>query len=365
MSILLFIAILVVLILVHEFGHFIVAKKLGIRVDEFGLGFPPKLFSFKKGETEYSFNLLPFGGFVRIFGEDPTQIDKNDPDRKRSFIAKPRYVQAVVLIAGVAFNVLLAWVLLSASFMIGMPTIASDDTPVENSRTVILDVLPASPAEEAGLAAGDEILLLRAGDTELAPSNAAAASDFIGAHAEERLRITYKRGDEEGEIFVFATTGLIEESPNMKAIGVSIATVGTATLPPHRAIVEGAKTTGVLLGAVAVAIFSFIGSALTLSADLSQVAGPIGIVGLVGDAASVGLVSVFFLTAVISLNLAIINLLPFPALDGGRLLFVGIEKLKGSPIKPKIASVVNSIGFALLILLLLIVTYSDILRLMG
>ena len=122
MNILIFLIILLVLVLVHEFGHFFTAKRFGIRVDEFGFGFPPKLFGIKKGETEYTFNLLPLGGFVKIFGENPNEENTNGPDADRSFINKPKWKQAVVLFAGVLMNFLLAWVLFSFGFMSGLPT---------------------------------------------------------------------------------------------------------------------------------------------------------------------------------------------------------------------------------------------------
>ena len=129
MSILLFIIILAVLILAHEFGHFIVAKKSGIRVDEFGIGFPPKLYGKKFGETEYTINALPLGGFVKIFGENPDEENTNGPDRARSFVHKPKIIQAAVLVAGVFFNLLLAWFLISAGFMIGLPASSESVLP--------------------------------------------------------------------------------------------------------------------------------------------------------------------------------------------------------------------------------------------
>src|SRR5882757_7922376 len=155
MFILFFILILVVLIIVHEFGHFIVAKLFKIRVDEFGIFFPPRLFAIKRGETEYSFNSLPLGGFVKIFGENYDEGHGN----ARSFVSKPRYVQAAVIVAGIVFNLIFAWLVLSAGYMAGLPTPVDHQGfgAVQNVEVLVTGVLPGSPAEKAGLVAGDKI----------------------------------------------------------------------------------------------------------------------------------------------------------------------------------------------------------------
>ena len=158
MSIVIFIVILLVLVLVHEFGHFWTAKKFDIRVDEFGFGFPPKVFGYKKGETEYSFNLLPIGGFVKIFGENPDDENTFGPDKERSFINKARWKQAIVLFAGVFANFLLAFVLLSFNFVSGMPTSVGSgvtDYPLKDVKLMVVAVMPDSPAEKAGIMPSD------------------------------------------------------------------------------------------------------------------------------------------------------------------------------------------------------------------
>src|SRR3989344_4408085 len=154
MSIIIFLIVLAVLVLVHEFGHFIVAKKTGVRVDEFGLGFPPKLFGIKKGETEYTFNLIPFGGFVKIFGENPDEESMSGPDSTRSFVNKSKWVQASIIVAGVGFNFLLAWFLFSGTLVVGSP-MSTDSLPngaiVSNEQLLITGVQKDSPAEKAGI----------------------------------------------------------------------------------------------------------------------------------------------------------------------------------------------------------------------
>lgn len=364
MSILIFLVILMLLILVHEFGHFIVAKKSGMRVDEFGIGFPPKLFGKKVGETEYSVNALPFGGFVRIFGENPGE-EVGAGDEARSFTKKSKFLQAAVLVAGVGFNVLFAWVLFSIGFMIGMPTTLSEETEgqAQNVRLVVTSVLPDSPAGSAGLMAGDEVRSLTASGETIENPTLSETLEMIDT--EEEIAVTYDRGDTVGTATVTPVRGLISDAPGREAIGVSLGMVGELALAPHVALVEGAQFTYDMLSAVTVGIVSFFANAITFNADFSQVTGPVGIVGLVGSVSELGLIYLLSFTAFISLNLAVINLLPFPALDGGRLLFVIIEAIKGSPIKPVVANALNTVGFALLILLMLVVTYNDIVRLVG
>jgi regulator of sigma E protease len=161
MAILIFIIILLVLVLVHESGHFFVAKKFGIRVDEFGFGFPPKLFGRKYGETEYTLNLLPLGGFVKIYGENPDEENTTGADASRSFVNKPKWQQALVLFAGIFANFLLAWLLFSIGFMSGLPTsVGSEPTgyKLSNVNLVVMSVSPKSPAQLAGLKTGDKII---------------------------------------------------------------------------------------------------------------------------------------------------------------------------------------------------------------
>jgi len=367
MSVLLFVIILLVLIIAHEFGHFIVAKLSKIRVDEFGIGFPPKAWGWKpkKSETEYSINWIPFGGFVKIFGEDPTPEAVSGPESKRSFVNKPKYIQAAVIVAGVAFNILLAWVLISAGFMTGLPTpvgSAPVGAVVENTELTITAVNPDSPAGVAGILPGDRISALVTSDASLQENiSTDAVSEFISQNGGKEIAVLYRRGSERGTIFVTPEDGVLEGRP---AIGVTMDMIGTLKLPIHKAIWEGGKTTIALTTAIAVGFWDLIAGSITGNGPgLSSVTGPVGIVGLVGDAADFGFVYLLGFTAFISINLAIINMIPFPALDGGRLLFLIIEAIKRSPIKPVVANTANSIGFVLLILLMLVVTINDVIKL--
>lgn len=363
MSILIFIIVLAVLIFAHELGHFLVAKWAGIRVDEFSIGFPPHIAKWRGGETHYSIGVIPFGGYVKIFGENPDEESLSGPDRERSFVNKSKLTQVGVLGAGVVFNIILAWLLISIGLMVGLPTSATlSSHELRDVELTLVSVLPNSPAAEAGLTSGDVLEELVVREDTLTELTVANTQSFIASHGGEPITVRYTRGEDSGEVFVTPETGVVGGVP---AIGVSLDTVGILQLAPHRALWEGISFTATLTKTIAVGLAGFIVDAFTGSADLSQVAGPVGIVRLVGDASALGFIYLLSFTAIISIHLAIINLIPFPALDGGRILFVIIEALKRSPIRPKVANTLNTIGFALLIILMIVVTWNDIVRLLG
>ncbi|MEA2112363.1 MAG: RIP metalloprotease RseP [Patescibacteria group bacterium] len=365
MSILIFIIVLGILIFVHELGHFIFAKKTGMLVEEFAIGFPPRAFSFKKGETKYSIGLIPIGGFVKIYGEEYGEDgSKKSKNYNRRFTNRPRWAQAIVLIAGVSFNFLLAWVFISIGFMSGLPVSVDqfEGEVIEDQKLVLVDVLPDSPASQAGLKPGDVLLYLETKgslDSIQGFEDSKIVEDFIFSHGGHKLEILYKRGSESILAEVTPEEGIVDGKP---AIGVSFGMIGNVKFPFLRASWEGLKTTFSLTIATAVGLYYFITGLVVGSADLSQVSGPVGIISMVGDAFNFGFVYLLSFVALISINLAVINLIPIPALDGGRLLFVLIEAIKGSPIKARIANWLNLIGFAALILFMLFITFSDILK---
>jgi regulator of sigma E protease len=364
MSILIFLGVLFILILVHEWGHFIVAKKTGMRVDEFGIGFPPKAFSIKKGETEYSFNWLPIGGFVRIFGEN-LDADKNDiADNARAFGNRPKWAQALVLIAGVTMNVIFAWFLFFLTFMMGVPTAVEESKASESAILYVSGVLPNSPLYE-NLPVGSEITSIASAEAQLINPTPSAFTGFIQANSERELNISYTFGKEESEVSVLPVSGLISTDKDRKAVGVSLAMVDTVDYTFTQALITASDATVSGLAAITVGLYELIAGSVSGTADLSQVAGPVGIVGMVGDAADFGIAALLTFTAIISLNLAIINLLPIPALDGGRLVFVAIEAVTRKPINPIWAGRVNLVGFALLMILMVVVTYNDIVRIFA
>lgn len=360
MSLFLFIVILVALIVVHELGHFSVAKWFKIRVDEFGLGFPPKLGGIRRGETEYTVNAIPFGGFVRIYGEDG---DAGEGD-SRSFARKNRGIQAAVIAAGVIMNVLFAWVLLSAGYMHGLPATADHQGfgEVRNVETTIVQVLAGSPAEEAGIVPGSHVYEVRS-ETGAFMERDGLADDvrhFIAQHSGEVLTLELAEGERIYEVTLQPEAGLVEDR---RILGIVLEDAGTLQLPVHLALLEGAVLTYHLTIDTAIGLYDFFSGIVVGQADFSSVAGPVGIVGVVGDASRLGLAALITLTAVISINLAIINLIPFPALDGGRLLVVALEAISRRTFPKRFLGTYNLVGFALLILLMVVVTYHDIAKL--
>lgn len=364
MSVIIFIIVLAILVLVHEFGHFIVAKKSGIKVPEFGLGFPPKLWSKTFGETEYSLNAIPFGGFVKIFGEDPNDESIAGPERSRAISAKPRYIQAAVLVAGVTFNLIFAWLLISSGYVIGLPSPADHVGygTVTNPELTVTTVSAGSPAEKGGVKSGDVIVGVKSENKyELRDVSGTSVSNFIEAHGKEGVVFELTRADK--SITTEKIVGKQGIVAGKLAVGIGMEQVGTLKLPIHLAFIQGAKDTVGLFIATAQGLGHFIGQIFVGKGSLAEVTGPVGIVGIVGDVTKLGFTYLMSFTALISINLAVINLLPFPALDGGRLVIVLIEAIRRKPISPKIANVLNGAGFVLLIVLMLVVTAHDIIKL--
>lgn len=360
MSIIIFLIILSALIIVHELGHFLVARYFGIRVDEFGLGYPPraaKMFSWMG--TDFTLNWLPFGGFVKIFGENPAELGEAEPSNNQgsdNFQSKNRGIQAGVLVAGVFFNFIFAWLLISSGFMTGIPAPVDLSLPVKDARTVITLVVPGSPADLAGLKSGDSLVSLSRGNILLEEVNPMTASEFISKSL-ETLTFTVERGETAYEKIVTPDEGIIADRP---AVGIAMEVIGTVDLPAHKAFWYGLKTTWEFTVLTAKAIVGLISQALIGKADLTAVTGPVGIVGMVSDVRELGLSYLVTFTALLSINLTIINLMPFPALDGGRLLFVGIEAITRRPIPPRFFNALNTVGFALLIFLMILITIHDV-----
>lgn len=362
MSIVLFLIILAVLIFVHELGHFLAAKLSGVRVDEFAIGFPPKLFKFKYGETLYTINLIPFGGFVKIFGENPNEDSLRGPESNRSFINKNRLTQAIILCAGVFFNLVFAWLLITGALFSGLPASAQHvgKGEVVNPKVTIIEVLKDSPAERAQFQVGDRVLAAEAG----AKKNTFAHSDelraFIVNHGTEEIIFTVERKGTIISIHAVPESDVVKEK---RAIGVALADIGMLKLTVSEALIEGSKNTYTTTIATAKGLYGFVRDAILGQADFKQVTGPIGIVSLVGDASDFGLAYLLTFTAFISINLAVINILPFPALDGGRLFVVLIESITRRRLNYTYVNTVNVVGFVLLMILMVLVTYQDILRL--
>ena len=361
MSILIFIVVIVALIVVHEFGHFIAAKLSGMRVDEFGLGYPPRALTFGKiGETEYTLNWLPFGGFVKIYGED-------GGTGARAFATRPRILQAIVLVAGIAMNLVFAYVLITSALVMGTPRALSQSelATAQHMELAVAAVLPGSPAARAGILPGDSVMSAEDLMGTWHATDPGSFSTFVADSQGNSITLSVKHDGQLVSINATPAAGLVKSDPSRYALGVEVATIGVVPVGFGAAITEGAQLTWDTAVLTAKGLLHFFYGVFTLSADLSQVAGPVGIAGAVGSASAQGLGDLLSIMAVISINLALINLIPIPALDGGRLLFVLIESVTRRPIKPSVARAINAAGFVALILLMVVVTAHDIFRIVG
>jgi len=358
MTIIIFLLMLTVLVFVHELGHFFTAKKFGVRVDEFAIGFPPTLFSRKKGETKYSLNLIPIGGYVKIFGENG-EPDPCGTDDARSFIRAKRWKQAIILVAGVFMNFLIAWPLFTFSIMGGMTTTYEDRfAPYTTSRSIIItSVKTDSPATKAGLKAGDEIISVLSGTTTVSLKTYSELQNLVKDSSGEII-FSIKRA---GNLIVATATPISNvNGDGNKGLGVGLMDVAQIKLPFWSAVKEGFMSTYYTTVVTIESFGNLIGKAFTGKADMSQLTGPVGLVGVVGAAQTSGWAHVLGLMAMISVNLAVLNLIPFPALDGGRLIVVGLEAIIRRPINTKVINTINGIGFLLLILLMIIISVKDV-----
>ena len=311
------------LILVHELGHFLAAKYFKVPVEEFGFGFPPRIISKKMGETRYSLNWLPFGGFVKLSGE----FEGDDP---KSFIKQKAWKRAIILVAGVTMNFIFGWLLLSIVLFIGAP-----------SFVLVNKVLPDSLAAVAGVLDGDRIVGF---------ASAKEFTDFIKANSDQEVQFKVLR--EEGGSPKEVEIKVVPQ----ETIGVMIADVGMPAQSFLKSIGGGFLTSLSIIWAILIALGSVFSS-------VQSFVGPIGIFDVAIQTGKLGAIYVFQLLALISLNLTVLNLLPVPALDGGRLLFVIIEKIRGKAFSPMTEIRANIVGFVLLISLIVFVPFSDILRL--
>lgn len=351
LTIIIFVVVLLALVLIHEWGHFIAARLIGCKVEEFGFGFPPKLFSIKKGDTLYSFNALPIGGFVRIEGED-MQLQNADPT---NFANKKAWQRIFVLAAGVTMNVVLAGVLLMVQGVIGVPTLSTEqnNATLTDFKTYIVEVAANSPAEQAGIKELDRLVQLQ-GITN--PS----ITDIQTVVKEQAGKEVSLEIDRQGQHQTLKLIPRINPPENEGALGINLASTGLEKIPIWKAPWFGIQRTGQMLTAIVVQFWK-LGEKLIAQQQVSQaLTGPIGIAIYTNEATKMGASYVLEFAALISLNLALVNILPIPALDGGRILFVFIEKIFGRRLPGKVEQITHTVGFALLILLMILVTLKDI-----
>lgn len=375
LTIIIFFLVLGLVVLVHEAGHFFVARILGVKVEEFGFGFPPRLVGFYKNEenkikwvwgakfpaevaphTVYSINKIPIGGFVKIKGEDGSYESDKD-----SFITKKPWQKTAVLTAGVLGNFLLCIVLFSIGFYIGLPTALDDKQTqhlkeIKNSSIQVVSINVNSPAETAGIKIGDVILALDDKDVQ----EVKAIQNYTAQKNNLIVNVKVKRNNDFLNLEVVPT--VLESSSGKAVMGVGLVHTATISYGFWGAIWQGLTNTFSLIGAICVAFFDLIKNIFTtgqISADLS---GPVGILMMTGQVTQLGWVYVLQFVALLSVNLGIINILPFPALDGGRIVFVIIEKIRGRGIKRKTENIIHTVGYVCLMILIVMVTYRDVVR---
>ena len=341
LTIISFLAVFAILVLAHEVGHFITAKLSGVTIQEFGFGYPPRLFAVKVGGTEYSVNLLPLGGFVKMLGEE-------DPSDPGSLAGKPVPTRLLVLSAGSIMNILLPLILFSASFMI----------PSQNyiGQVQVAEIAPNSPAEGAGIKPGDIILKVNGRRIE----NTRDLSYNIHLNLGSEISVLLQKGRySQEEVRVIPRWN---PPPGQGAIGVAVNMVNayptTVAYPVWEAVPMGVRSGIDTLTLAKNEIIS-----LFVRGVFPQVAGPIGIAQITGEVARMGLGPLLELAALLSMNLGVINIMPIPMLDGGRIFFVLIEVARrGKRIPPEKEGLVHLIGFAVLIAIMVLVSYYDILR---
>lgn len=364
-TIIIFLVLLSLLVFVHELGHFVVAKKSGMKVHEFGFGFPPRLIGVKKIDgkwklvgrkaktdesTIYSINTIPLGGFVKIMGEDSDANDQPDSFTSKSFAARFGTVAA-----GVIMNVLLAWVLISTGFMFGMPTAVPDldSIPAKaqftNQQVVIMDIQPGSPAEKAGLKEGDIVSSIDGKSISVIPD----FQQYVKSKKGGEIGFDIQRINEKKQISAQIPS---QEDKQGALLGVGLALHGNLKFDFFPALFYGANTTYNQL----VGIISGMAGLFKTGGGFQNLGGPVKIAQLTGQVADTGIIPLVQFAAFLSLNLAVLNTLPFPALDGGRMLFLIIEKVRGKKNNAMFEQYANFIGFILLLTLMLVVTAHDI-----
>ncbi len=345
MTIILFILVLLICVLVHEWGHFITAKKSGMLVEEFGFGIPPRLYSWKKGETTYSINALPIGGFVKIAGENGAELDV---PTHRQFESKPWYTKTLVLLAGVIMNFLLALVLFCFAYTIGLPGVTPDGTPT------VLSVIDGSPTAASGIAVGDTITRVVIDGTEIGALDTNTLHDAIQKDDGD-VTITYIH-----DSVTTTATILPRVADSNRSIGIAIESIGVIKQPFFQALGSAWKQTIGLTANIFSAIGTLVAGIFTGTSSTEGLVGPVGLAKEVGNAASFGVTYLLAFIATISLNLAVLNVMPFPALDGGRLIVVWGEAITRRKFSAKVVGVIHAIGFLLLITLMVVLTVGDI-----
>jgi len=339
---------LILLLALHEFGHFFAAKRFGVRVEEFGIGYPPRIFGKKIGETLYSLNLLPFGAFVRIKDEE---ISK-----------KPIWQRAIVLVSGVVSFWLVAFLIFSfLAVFFGIPTTPQNENEYARSQIKIIGVAKNSPAEKVGIKIGDTIKAIKTENGEVVDiKNAKNVQDFIQEHKGERIILVLERGKKPLEIEIVPR---VSPPEGQGAMGVVLLPVVLKKYPLSQAFIKGGVITFKQTQTIVLSLVDLLKKLIQREKTPEvELLGPIGIGHLMTQSFQAGTANFLMLLAMISLWLAVFNLLPIPALDGGQILFLGIEKIRGKPLNKRIEEKITTVFFLALLVLVAIATVKDISR---
>lgn len=346
-NLLLFIVILGVIVFVHEFGHFIFAKIAGVYVFEFAIGMGPKICGFKKGETEYNLRAIPIGGFCSMAGEDFDDEELKKVPKKRRLQAKTAWQRFLIMVFGPMNNFILAVILL---FFIALVWGGSTMDPI------ITSVEAGSAAEEVGISSGDRILKIN--------NHKISTSDDMSLYlaiSDPKKYTTMKVEKENDEVVTYKIKPrkIKENGEEVYRYGIGIEQKKTKGFGEALAYTFK-KTCSIFKQMYITLAYLFTGGI-----KLNQLAGPVGIYSIVGEQSKAGIANLLYLMAFLSINVGVINLLPIPAFDGGHILFIVIEKIKGSPVDPELENKIHAVFLVLLMLLMLVITFNDILRLFG
>lgn len=357
-TIILFLVLLSILVLAHEWGHFAAARKAGMVLEEFGIGFPPRLFSWKdKKGTVWSINLIPIGGFVRIQGESGEKRFEEGSFATKSYLAR-----FAVLFGGVFMNLVVAAVLFSVGFMFGLPSVIEGGVDaqaiVSNEAVNVVQVLVGSPAEQAGILPGDTILSI---DGEVFATGEAAREALRPNADGTPIEINLEHAGEQKTVKLVPT---YIADIDRDGVGLALVETGNVRYPWYFAPVKGVVTTAGMTLQIVEAFGKLIAGVFTKDSNVAaQLSGPVGIAVLTGQVADLGWAHLVQFAAMLSVNLAVLNVLPFPALDGGRIFFLAIEAIRRKPSSQALEQGIHAAGFALLIMLVIFVTYRDIVNL--
>ena len=354
-SILIIFFTLIALAIIHEFGHFIIAKKFGVPVEEFGIGYPPRIFGKKMGQTLYSLNLLPFGAFVKIYGEKEGLEDSN------SFQRKSVEQRALITLGGVLSFWIVGIILLSIIFAIGAPVAISDTVEAEDARIQVVSVASGSPAEAAGIKMGDTIKEFSIFNLQFSITKIKQIQELTEQYSGEKINLTIERGKESFKVDIIPR---VEAPEGEGAMGVALVRTIIRAYPLYLVPLKGINacidlTSQIVYNLSGIFGNLFQGKGLPPGVEL---VGPIGVGSLMNEAIQTGPIYYLQFVAIIAIHLAVFNILPIPALDGGKLLFLGIEKIKGSPINIKLEEKVSTLFFILLIIMIFFVSIKDIIN---